>query len=158
MINTINNIAGFGGFVSIGLRSELYGQRKDSKQVMQALSKVFFILMAGLSLYSLVSFLWSSLLPVAPFLKQYWIWLIAGGLYFPIVLFLPRSKEGYVGGLSIKSQGQLLLVSLLEWTGVLGTFLAVGYLMEIPIDLWQTIPLFIALSYRDHLNDPGRNR
>lgn len=147
MINTINNIAGFGGFVSIGLRSELYGQRKDSKQVMQALSKVFLFLMAGLSLYSLVSFFMVFFTPVAPFLKQYWIWLIAGGLYFPIVfIFTTIKKEGYVGGLSIKSQGQLLLVSLLEWTGVLGTFLAVGYLMEIPIDLWQTIPLFIAAS------------
>ncbi len=28
LINTINNVAGFGGFVSIGLRSELYGYKK----------------------------------------------------------------------------------------------------------------------------------
>lgn len=39
-----------------------------------------------------------------------------------------------------------MLVSLLEWTGVLFSFLSVGYLMEIRIDLWQTIPLFIAAS------------
>lgn len=31
LINTINNIAGFGGFVSVGLRSELYGQRKRAE-------------------------------------------------------------------------------------------------------------------------------
>ena len=55
LINTINNIAGFGGFVSVGLRSELYGQRK-SRNVIQALSKVFLFLMAGLSIYSLLSF------------------------------------------------------------------------------------------------------
>ncbi len=56
LINTINNIAGFGGFVSVGLRSELYGQKKESRNVIQALSKVFLFLMAGLSIYSLLSF------------------------------------------------------------------------------------------------------
>lgn len=147
LINTINNIAGFGGFVSIGLRSELYGHKKESKQLMQALSKIFLFLMAGLSVYSLISFFMVLFSPVAPFLKQYWIWLIGGGLYFPILFLVTTlKKEGYVGGLSLKTQGQLLLVSFLEWSGVLFSFLAVGYLMEIRIDLWQTIPLFIAAS------------
>lgn len=147
LINTINNIAGFGGFVSVGLRSELYGQKKESRNVIQALSKVFLFLMAGLSIYSLLSFLLVVFTPVAPFLKQYWIWLIGGGLYFPVVfLFTTFKKKGFLGGTSLKTQGQLLLVSLLEWTGVLFSFLSVGYLMEIRIDLWQTIPLFIAAS------------
>ncbi len=147
LINTINNIAGFGGFVSIGLRSELYGQKKESKQVIQALSKIFLFLMAGLSVYSLISFLLVIVTPVAPFLKQYWIWLIGGGLYFPAVfLFTTFKKRGLLGGLSFKDRGQLLFVSLLEWSGVLFSFLSVGYLMEIKIDLWQTIPLFIAAS------------
>lgn len=147
LINTINNIAGFGGFVSIGLRSELYGHKKEGKQVVQALSKVFLFLMAGLSIYSLLSFFLVLFTPVAPFLKQYWIWLIGGGLYFPAVFIITTlKKEGYVGGLSLKTQGQLLLVSLLEWSGVLFSFLSVGYLMDISIDLWQTIPLFIAAS------------
>ena len=79
-------------------------------------------------------------------MKQYWIWLIGGGLYFPVVFYLLLSKERILGGTSLKTQGQLLLVSLLEWTGVLFSFLSVGYLMEIRIDLWQTIPLFIAAS------------
>ncbi|MGM9903055.1 bifunctional lysylphosphatidylglycerol flippase/synthetase MprF [Enterococcus hirae] len=147
MINTINNIAGFGGFISIGLRSEVYGKRKSSRQVMQALSKIFLFLMAGLSIYSLISFLMVFFTSVSPFLKQYWIWLIGGGLYFPLVFLITTlKKEGYVGGLTFRAQTQLILVSLLEWTGVLTSFLAVGYLMEVPIDLWQTIPLFIAAS------------
>ena len=147
LINTINNVAGFGGFVSIGLRSELYGHKKDSKQLMQALSKIFLFLMAGLSIYSLISFFMVFFAPVAPFIKQYWIWLIGGGLYFPLVFVVTTlKKEGYLGGLSLKTQGQLLLVSILEWSGVLFTFLAVGALMDIKVDLWQTIPLFIAAS------------
>ena len=70
LINTINNVAGFGGFVSIGLRSELYGHKKDSKQLMQALSKIFLFLMAGLSIYSLISFFMVFFAPVAPFIKH----------------------------------------------------------------------------------------
>ncbi|MGX7172789.1 bifunctional lysylphosphatidylglycerol flippase/synthetase MprF [Enterococcus ratti] len=147
LINTINNVAGFGGFVSIGLRSELYGHKKNSKQLMQALSKIFLFLMAGLSIYSLISFFMVFFTPVSPFIKQYWIWLIGGGLYFPIVFLVTTlKKDGYIGGLSLKTQCQLLFVSVLEWSGVLFTFLAVGSLMDINVDLWQTIPLFIAAS------------
>ncbi|MGC3561026.1 hypothetical protein, partial [Enterococcus faecium] len=54
VINSINNIAGFGGFVCVGLRSELYGQKKESRNVFHALSKVFLFLMAGLSIYRLL--------------------------------------------------------------------------------------------------------
>ncbi len=69
LINTINNIAGFGGFVSVGLRSELYGQKKESRNVIQALSKVFLFLMAGLSIYSLLSFFTCSLHTSRSFLE-----------------------------------------------------------------------------------------
>lgn len=92
LINTINNIAGFGGFVSVGLRSELYGQKKESRNVIQALSKVFLFLMAGLSIYSLLSFT-CSLHASCSFLKQYWIWLIGGGLYFPVVFLFTTFKR-----------------------------------------------------------------
>lgn len=89
-------MAGFGGFVSIGLRSELYGRKKDNKQLMQALSKIFLFLMAGLSVYSLVSFFMVFFTPVSPFIKQYWIWLIGGGLYFPLVFLITTlKKDGY---------------------------------------------------------------
>ena len=147
VINTINNIAGFGGFVSIGLRSEFYGKHHQGKKVIQSLSKIFLFLMAGLSIYSLFSFFVVLFGHVNPYLQQYWIWLIGGGLYFPIVLLLTTiRKEGYVGGLDNRSKGQLILVSFLEWTGVLGSFFAIGALMGIPIDFWQITPLFIAAS------------
>lgn len=42
MINTINNIAGFGGFVSIGLRSELYGQKKMANKSCKLYLKYFY--------------------------------------------------------------------------------------------------------------------
>ncbi len=48
IINTMNNLVGFGGFISIGLRSEFYGKEKNGKDVAQAISKIFIYLMSGL--------------------------------------------------------------------------------------------------------------
>lgn len=145
MINTVNNIAGFGGFVSIGLRSELYGKNKKGKEVVAALSKILLFLMSGLSIYSLLSFFLVTFTDANPYLKQYWIWLVGGGLYFPIVFLVTRfKKSGLLGGLAQRYQLELILTSFLEWTGVTGAFLAIGYLMDVHIPLWQVIPLFIA--------------
>ncbi len=36
IINTMNNLVGFGGFISIGLRSEFYGKEKNGKDVAQS--------------------------------------------------------------------------------------------------------------------------
>lgn len=58
LVNTLNNIAGFGGFVSAGLRSEFYGKQTSGKKVVQALSKILVFTMSGLSIYALLSFFW----------------------------------------------------------------------------------------------------
>ncbi|MGM0124518.1 phosphatidylglycerol lysyltransferase [Enterococcus sp. AZ194] len=147
VINTLNNIAGFGGFISIGLRSEFYGTQQQGKKVIQALSKIFLFLMAGLSIYSLLAYFIVLFGPVSSYLRQYWVWLIGGGLYFPLVLLLTKiRKKGLIGGFDNQSKRQLILVSFLEWTGVLGSFFAIGALLDIPINIWQMMPLFIAAS------------
>ncbi len=66
LINTINNIAGFGGFVVWGFALN-YMDKEKSRNVIQALSKLFLFLMAGLSIYSLLSFLIVFFHRVAPF-------------------------------------------------------------------------------------------
>lgn len=147
LINTINNIAGFGGFVSIGLRSELFGKGKQGKDVASALSKVLLFLMSGLSIYSFISFLMVMFTPLSPYLKQYWPWMIGGGLYFPMVLAVTHFKKtGLLGGLKARYRIELIATSFLEWTGAAGTFLAIGYLMGIRFPLWEALPLFIAAS------------
>ncbi|MGC6767668.1 bifunctional lysylphosphatidylglycerol flippase/synthetase MprF [Enterococcus sp. LJL51] len=147
MINSINNIAGFGGLVSIGLRSEFYGKETDGKKVVKALSKILIFLLAGLSIYSLISFLLVTLGGKNPYLEQYSIWLIGGGLYFPIVLLLTMvRKDEYIGDIPMSSRLQLILTSFLEWTGVLLSFLLIGSLMGISFHPSQVIPLFIAAS------------
>ncbi|MFV0560846.1 MAG: bifunctional lysylphosphatidylglycerol flippase/synthetase MprF [Enterococcus sp.] len=147
LINTINNIAGFGGLVSIGLRSELYGRGNENKQVIHALSKILFFLMSGLSIYSLSAFFILLFDSTGAYVQQYWIWLIGGGLYFPILLILTSlRKTGLLGGLDRGMRMQLVAVSFLEWTGVLFSFFSIGALMGISFHFTQVLPLFIAAS------------
>ncbi|MCA5012757.1 MULTISPECIES: bifunctional lysylphosphatidylglycerol flippase/synthetase MprF [unclassified Enterococcus] len=147
MINTINNIAGFGGLISIGLRSEFYGKEKDGKRVVQALSKILLFLMSGLSIYSLISFLLVTLGHTNDYIQQYWVWLIGGSLYFPIVLLVSFfKKDNYIGDIDRKTRAGLILTSFMEWTGVLGSFLLIGMLMGVKMNPLQIIPLFIAAS------------
>lgn len=147
MINTINNIAGFGGLVSVGLRSEFYGKEKDGKKIVRALSKILIFLMSGLSIYSLIAFLLVLFGHTNDYLKQYWIWLIGGSLYFPVILITSLiKKDEYIGDIDNKTRIGLILTSFLEWTGVLGSFLLIGQLMGIHLNPLQIIPLFIAAS------------
>ncbi|MGX7148761.1 bifunctional lysylphosphatidylglycerol flippase/synthetase MprF [Enterococcus ureasiticus] len=147
MINTINNIAGFGGLVSIGLRSEFYGKEKDGKMVVRALSKILIFLMSGLSIYSLIAFFLVMFGHTNDYLQQYWIWLIGGGLYFPVVLITSWiKKDEYIGDIDNQTRFGLILTSFLEWTGVLGSFLLIGMLMGVEMNPVQVLPLFIAAS------------
>ena len=80
-------------------------------------------------------------------MAQYWIWLIGGGLYFPLILLLTQLKKtGLLGGLSGKTRLRLVGVSFLEWTGVLLTFISIGWLMGISFHLGEIVPLFIAAT------------
>lgn len=147
MINSLNNLAGFGGLISVGLRSQFYGKEKKGADVAKALSKIFIYLMFGLSMLSLIGLLLLLFYPVSPFIQQYWIWLLGGSLYFPIVYLLSLSqKNSYLG--KMKQQDRLLLIatSLFEWAGVFVSFIAIGWLMGIHVDVWQLLPLFIAAS------------
>lgn len=147
MINTINNIAGFGGLISIGLRSEFYGKKQEGRKVAQSLTKILLFLMSGLSIYSLLSFLILVFGNTSEFLQQYLVWLIGGSLYFPIVLIVSViKKDEYIGDLDSKTRFSLILTSFLEWTGVLGSFLFIGMLMGVSYNPLQVVPLFIAAS------------
>lgn len=147
IINTMNNLIGFGGFISIGLRSEFYGKGKKGKDVAQAISKIFIYLMSGLSILSLAALAFVLFGPTTDYLQQYWIWLLGGSLYFPIVYALSFSKKNaYLGGLQRHDRLQLIAASLLEWLGVFAAFFTTGLLMGLSVDVFQLLPLFIAAS------------
>ncbi len=147
LVNTLNNLAGFGGFISAGLRSEFYGKKNSGKEVVQALSKILIFTMSGLSIYALLSFFLVIFNDHNEYLQQYWIWLIGGGLYFPIVFCLSIFGKGnYLGGLKSKQRLQLVAVSFFEWTGVLISFISTGLLMGLHLSILDVLPLFIAAT------------
>ena len=83
IINTINNLAGFGGFVSVGLRTAFFGSKREGKTFFNTLSKVFLFLLSGLSFFSLLSFVLVFTHTVDSYLIQYWPMLLGGGFTSP---------------------------------------------------------------------------
>jgi phosphatidylglycerol lysyltransferase len=147
LINTLNNIAGFGGFVGAGLRSEFYGKGQNGKKVVQSLAKILVFLLAGLSILSLLASAILLLGHSGEYIRKYWLWLVIGGAYFPIIFIASAvGKNKYIGDLSNKNRWTLVGTSFFEWIGVLVTFLATGYALGVHADLYQVIPLFIAAS------------
>ncbi|GGI64987.1 bifunctional lysylphosphatidylglycerol flippase/synthetase MprF [Enterococcus alcedinis] len=147
MINTINNIAGFGGLISIGLRSQIYGKNKEVKAVTAALSKIFLFMMSGLSIYSAFALLRIGTQPHTSGLANDWLWLLGGSLYFPMVLLANAFfNKKTVHSDKWKEQLSLIMISFFEWTGVLATFFVVGRLMGIDYSFSTVFPIFITAS------------
>lgn len=142
LINTLNNIAGFGGAVSVGLRSQFYGKEVKEK-LMSNISKVFFFALSGLSLYGLIGFILIRTGQVDAFLGQYSDWLIGAIAYFIIVVGFTRKR---LGGMRAGLQIELLLTSFLEWTGVMVTFIVIGHVLNVNISMPSLIVLVTASS------------
>ena len=103
IVNTINNIGGFGGLVSMGLRSEFYGNKTEEKKILPALTHILLFVLSGLSIYSILCFFLVQFDPKMAYLQQYWIWLLGGGLYFPLLyLILHFQKNSSFGNLDAK--------------------------------------------------------
>ena len=142
LINTLNNIAGFGGAVSVGLRSHYYGKNAKEK-LLANISKVFFFALSGLSIYGLIGFILVQLGQVDQFLSQYTIWLIGAAVYFVLVLLFTRKN---LGGLKKRFQAELLLTSFLEWSGVMLTIIVIGHVLDVKISVASLIVLITASS------------
>ena len=80
------------------------------------------------------------------YLQQYWIWLLGGGLYFPLLYLILHFQK--IVPLVTSMQKSLIssCFFVLEWTGVLITFISIGYLLDVPIPLIDIVPLYVAAS------------
>ncbi|GFH42018.1 phosphatidylglycerol lysyltransferase [Lactococcus hodotermopsidis] len=145
LINTINNLIGFGGIFTIGFRSSIYGKGKDNKKVLSTISQIFLFSGAGLSIFSLISLILSLNGQLNHFVSQYWIWFLGGTCYFPIVLIATSvKKDGFLGGVDLKNKLLLLVISTLEWLGVLLSFCVTGVLLGVKVSSLEISALFVA--------------
>lgn len=146
-INSLNNVVGLGGIISVGLRSTLFGKDVGKEKIADGVSKVFLFTMSGLSIYSLISLVNLFAVQGDRYLEKYWVWLVLGSLYFPGVMIITSlNNKKFVSGFSLQLKLQIVLTSFLEWSGVLIAFLGTGYLMGIHISITRIIPLFIVAT------------
>lgn len=142
--NTINNLAGFGGVIGASLRSNFYGKGVERRKVLAAVSKIALFMLTGLSILALFTagdlFLFQG---ESPFVGYRW-WLLAGGLFAPILFGLVYfRRKNIFREFRLKDIFQLYLASLGQWLGALLVFLTVGYLMDTQLNPIEVYPMFV---------------
>ncbi|MCP8852058.1 bifunctional lysylphosphatidylglycerol flippase/synthetase MprF [Latilactobacillus sakei] len=144
IVNTFTNIAGFGGFLGASLRANFYGKKASQKEILIAISKIALFLLAGLSIWCLISIVLIFGFGIGQIYANYWLWLVGGACYFPVLLGSTRLKNAaFFSDLSVKRILRLTAGSFFEWGFAGGFFLLIGYFLEIKGDLLQVLPLFM---------------
>lgn len=147
IVNTINNLAGFGGVVGISLREHFYRGTHAKGKTLALLSKVALFMFSGLSILAFFALLLSLFSKYGQVAKGYIFWLLVASVLGPVLLlfvylkrktlfqnFLPRNIFYFLGG------------SLGQWSGAAAAFLSIGYLMGEGGKLLYIFPLFIAVT------------
>lgn len=143
IINTINNLAGFGGFVSVGLRTEFYGKKIENKHFAATLTRLFMFIMSGLSFYSIICLIMGFAGLTTSYVNNFWLWLLGGSLYIPFVWITSSLKKSLITN---KWKLQVTGISIMEWTGVVVTFFVAGWALGMPVPIYQVLPLLIAAT------------
>ncbi|MHA8262560.1 bifunctional lysylphosphatidylglycerol flippase/synthetase MprF [Lactobacillaceae bacterium Melli_B3] len=142
--NAFTNILGMGGLIGASLRANFYSENAKPKEILYAISKIALFLLAGLS-----TFCWVSLIMIFGFdidgvLVNYWPFLIAGALYFPIIFVITRvNNSEFFKDLTLNRELTLIVGSCLEWGSCAALFLIIGTLMHVDVNLVAVFPLFI---------------
>ncbi|MDR1568476.1 MAG: bifunctional lysylphosphatidylglycerol flippase/synthetase MprF [Streptococcaceae bacterium] len=145
LINTLNNLIGFGGLIGTSLRAHFYGNQRTAKEMVQTLSKLLLFEMSGLSLLSAATLLLVFTPVTNSYFFNYWPWLLGGALYFPCVLaFSHFSQANQKIAIQNTMKSELTLASFLEWFALAGLFVIIGWMLGFNIHLGQLIVLYIA--------------
>ena len=141
-INTFNNLIGFGGIISMGLRSSFYKKENDTKNLVKHIFEIFLYMPVGISIYSLLALILVAI-DKSNFTGKYWLWFLGGGLYFPLMYFFSK-EEGE--NFPQKYKKSLALTSIMEWCGVFVTFMSIGYLMNLSFNPIRVFPIVVCAN------------
>lgn len=142
--NTFTNIAGFGGVLGATLRANFYNKNATKKQVLYAISKIALFLLAGLSIYCWVALLMMFGLGIGHHFHNYAVWLLGGGLYFPVLFCVTKFKDNaFFGDLTLKREAGLIATSTCEWGLAALFFLLIGAILHPHVHLAAVFPLYI---------------
>ena len=147
IVNSINNLVGFGGVVGASLRQKFYKKELSGTKVLATVSKLAFFMLSGLSVLAWIGLALIIFTPVADYFKQYWFWLAGVGLYGPALVFFSYLKrktlfaDYYPWGVA-----RLVVASLGQWLGAFFAFSMIGVIVGWPIHWSSLFILFIATS------------
>lgn len=130
-INNFNDVLGFGGLISIGLRNAYYGNNRDSSEMIKKIMKLLVFLPSGLGFFSLLSLI-SLIFNNTQRLENYTILLSGASFYLVFVIGLILLKKI---DFTKSSKLYLFLISIGEWFGVMSCFVVIGLLMGLKFNL-----------------------
>lgn len=142
--NTLTNIAGFGGVLGATMRAYFYRKQANRKDILLAISKIAVFLLSGLSVLCWVALAFMFVFHQGGHFNQYAIWLVAGGLYFPIVFYITLINDNRLfKDVTPKIETLLVGSSTCEWLFVALFFLLVGWCLGIRQNLASVLPLYV---------------
>ncbi|NEU31152.1 bifunctional lysylphosphatidylglycerol flippase/synthetase MprF [bacterium LRH843] len=149
IVNTFSNLIGFGGLVGLMLRSYFYKKHSENEQaLLKTIASVTLFSLTGISLFT-----WS--LPIGfrtfPLLTEtkwllFAVWTVSLLLPLFILFYVFQSKRINNSIIGWRIGTKLVLVSVLEWLAIFFVIWFLTILLEIPIHIFDLIPVFIVAS------------
>ncbi|WP_170061513.1 bifunctional lysylphosphatidylglycerol flippase/synthetase MprF [Rummeliibacillus pycnus] len=149
IINSFSNLIGFGGLVGVLLRTHYFKKKEvDSTTFFKTIASVTLFYLAGISLFTWI-------LPIFyrdfPMFKEHKLLIVAAGiigLYVPflIVKAIVQLIKGTTTKRQILGDVALLGVSILEWLGAFTFMMILVFMLQVPINIANIIPIFIVAS------------
>lgn len=146
IINTINNLVGFGGVVGVTLRMNRYGKEKKGAQTLATITKTALFMLTGLSLLCFIMLLIVWFVPSEAVYRHYQWWLIGGSLFAPLLGLVIRLKHNFFREFTKKTLALFYLASFGQWLGALCVFLFIGSEVVKTASVIQIAPLFIVAT------------
>ncbi|WP_240253027.1 lysylphosphatidylglycerol synthase domain-containing protein [Ferdinandcohnia quinoae] len=152
--NVFTNFIGLGGIAGAALRTFYYKKYvTDMGGLVKSIAKLTLYNLSGLSILSwfvVFGAFETSLLKTYPWI----IYINIGfGLYLPaialFIYFRNRTGKTYM---TLKVQGELLLVSIIEWCFLIVTIWGIAHIIDVPIGLLELAPVFIIAACAGNLS------
>lgn len=146
IINTFNNLMGFGGIINIGLRSQYFSERSNSRQLIKLILKSYLFYFTGCSLIALIGLVHLAFVN-ADKVFNLWPWLIGGVIYYPIVLIISMLKGTNSIKISNKFVRDYSITSIFEWIFAFLHFFFIGYLMGVRINILDLSIIYVVGNF-----------
>lgn len=145
IINSFNNLIGFGGLINMGLRFRYFAKENDDKKLLKFLAKSFLFDLTGISFLSLITLI-SLIIYKSTIIINYKYWLIGGILYGPLILIVSLYKNTDEFHISKKYSLDVSLTSIVEWTSAMLFFISIAYVLNLKIKFFPVAAIFVVAN------------